>query len=440
MNHLFSRSALAGAILIFLLGAKADQKVRPGITTLLADSRVPITIACFGDSVTGVYYHTGGRRAWCDMLGIALKRAYPRAQLEMVNAGVSGDTTFDGLKRIQADVLAKRPNLVVVMFGMNDVARVSLADYQNNLAQIVKECRSGGAKVILCTPNLIYAEDPHRPMARLAEFADAVRRIGAELRVPVADCYRRFEAIRSKSNFAWMALMSETIHPNMRGHIVIAEEVLRAITGKRVSLGDVPPPFPIIPNTLSLLSKHALVRVLAMPPYDRFIGPALREISPDTHVDVTTWTVEGKSLAEIEEEGTRRNWLSLHPISPVEKPDLVITAIPSSATAPTRKQFYRSYNGILNSCFSFAGFEWDVLAILPSVAERQQTSAQSASEMLALEAIKGHDIGWIARAPGDSATEYEIFSRWLRSQAKASHDRQYILHASITSHDFRRSL
>ena len=39
---------------------------------------------------------------------------------------------------------------------------------------------------------------------------------------------------------------------------------------------------------------------------------------------------------------------------------------------------------------------------------------------VALEAIKGHDIGWIARNPGDSASDYEIFSRWLRAQAKAS--------------------
>lgn len=51
------------------------------------------------------------------MLGIALQRFYPKPRLEVINAGVSGNSTIQALKRIQTDVLDRKPHLVAVMFG-----------------------------------------------------------------------------------------------------------------------------------------------------------------------------------------------------------------------------------------------------------------------------------------------------------------------------------
>jgi hypothetical protein len=303
-----------------------------------------------------------------------------------------------------------------VEFLLNDVVKVSPTDYHDNLVKIVKEIESSGAEVILCTPNSIYPEDPTRPLARVVAYVETVRRVGAELHVPVADCYRAFEQIRSKSAWTWMALMDDALHPNIQGHIVVAEEVTQAIAGTRVSLNDVPPPFPSIPRTLSLLSRHEPVKVLAMPPYDRFIERALREIRPDARVIVTPWTA--KSMAEITEESKKRDWAAMWNLKVEEKPDLVIVAIPSGSTAVSREQF-DSYNWMLGTSLSFAGFDWDVIPVLPSVTEAKQTDVQRDSEKLALAAIKGHDIGWIARNPGDSANDYEIVSRWLRAQTRS---------------------
>ena len=147
------------------------------VVALLQTGQEPVRVVCFGDSITGVYYHTGGRRAWCDMLGIALKRLYPQARVEMFNAGISGNTSAAGLKRIEKDVLARRPHLVVVMFGMNDTARAPREQFEANLKSIVDRCRGIGAAVVLCTPNSVYPNEP-RPVERLAQFAESVRRVG----------------------------------------------------------------------------------------------------------------------------------------------------------------------------------------------------------------------------------------------------------------------
>ena len=124
----------------------SDQDLPKTRTALEAGE--PVRVVCFGDSVTGVYYHTGSRRAYADMLAVALRRTYPRAVSVTINAGVSGNTTRDALARIDRDVLAHRPTLVTVMFGLNDMTRVPLDEYRKNLGEIV--ARSAGRPAPMC--------------------------------------------------------------------------------------------------------------------------------------------------------------------------------------------------------------------------------------------------------------------------------------------------
>ena len=97
-----------------------------------------LKIVCFGDSITGVYYHTGGRRAYADMLEIALKRIYPEASITIVNSGGRNATMREALERIQTDVLAHEPDLVIVNFGMNDVVWMPLEEFRANMIDIIK--------------------------------------------------------------------------------------------------------------------------------------------------------------------------------------------------------------------------------------------------------------------------------------------------------------
>ena len=130
-----------------------DASQVPRITQRLKTPNHPTKIVCFGDSVTGVYYHTGGRRAYTKMVEIALKKAYPQADVTAVNAGISGNTTRHGLARIEKDVLAHKPDLVTVMFGLNDMTGVPLDDYRKNLAEIIRRNRDTGNQRHQCEGN-----------------------------------------------------------------------------------------------------------------------------------------------------------------------------------------------------------------------------------------------------------------------------------------------
>src|ERR1051325_8650899 len=99
MQRIVTGVALSLAALTVLTAVANAEGPSPSVDALLKrlSAGEPTRIVCFGDSITGAYYHTGGERAWCDMLGLALQRVYPQARLEMINAGISGNTTAAGL-------------------------------------------------------------------------------------------------------------------------------------------------------------------------------------------------------------------------------------------------------------------------------------------------------------------------------------------------------
>ncbi|KEK22639.1 SGNH/GDSL hydrolase family protein [Bacillus gaemokensis] len=114
------------------------------------------TLVCFGDSITaGETFWDGKPR-----LTPHLQEQFPN--WNVVNAGVSGDNTFDALQRIEEDVLSFEPTFVTVFFGANDAAfhkQVSLQEYKENLIGIVNEISP--EKVLLISPAPVDEERQH---------------------------------------------------------------------------------------------------------------------------------------------------------------------------------------------------------------------------------------------------------------------------------------
>ena len=382
-------------------------------TVQLLEAGQPVRIVCFGDSVTGVYYHTGARRAWCDLVGIGLQRLYPRARLEMINAGVSGNTTADGLNRMTADVLAHEPQLVIAMFGLNDVARSTPESFRTHLREIVQRSRQAGAEVILMTPNAVSAGDDKRPIRKVADFAQITRDVGLELAVPVADTYHAFQSIQTQDHRAWLGMMSDFIHPNMRGHKVLAQEAVWTLTGQRVSLDELPRLQPGLPRVLARLQAKEPVRIVAMKPYDLLIAPALRKRFPDAQIEVTAWDAAGKSVAEIEAQAKSLGWPNHRVLPDPTRPDLFVLAVPADARASNEDEFFHCYTWIMNWSLSFSPPNWDCIVILPSVAQLDQDQTQRASEALALDVIRGQDLPWLQRTAGDPRPTAELLDQKL---------------------------
>ncbi len=221
----------------------------------------PVTIAFLGDSVTHgcfeLYTHEATGRvlpvyeqqsAYHARLKKMLGRIYPAAAVNVINAGVSGDSSGQGLARLERDVLRFDPDLVVVCFGLNDCNRGTefVDEYVQNMSAIFDAVQAHGAECIFLTPNMIgtrVAEHIHDPLLRAtaerACTADHVRALelcvqgakaaAAARQIPVCDCYAVWQAMAAAGADTTALLCNDINHPCREMHDVFAYELLKTM-------------------------------------------------------------------------------------------------------------------------------------------------------------------------------------------------------------------
>src|SRR5580698_3477880 len=162
----FDRLRLLGCLAVALGLAQSEgsaQPARPAKPTQI-DTR-PVIVA-FGDSLTAGFGADPGK-SFPDFLQKDLDQA--GLHWRVVNAGVSGNTTTDGVARM-GEVLAYKPRVTIVEFGGNDGLRgLPIATTSANLDRIIQTLREAGSAVLLAgmtlPPN--YGPDYIGPFQRV---------------------------------------------------------------------------------------------------------------------------------------------------------------------------------------------------------------------------------------------------------------------------------
>ena len=136
---------------------------------------------CFGDSICYGYGVDPGE-SWVGMLRTRCA-ALPGGGPEIVNAGVNGDTTEDGLRRMRRDVEARRPDLLYIQFGLNDcwVGLLSSPAVADNVRAMVRRGLDCGARVVVVGNNhpVLFGDDG---LLGGGIYGERVRRCNAALR------------------------------------------------------------------------------------------------------------------------------------------------------------------------------------------------------------------------------------------------------------------
>ena len=115
------------------------------VPTTLAGGSSPVILA-FGDSLTAGFGVPDAQSYPARLQKILIENGYPH---QVVNGGVSGDTTAGGVRRIKW-LMKHNPEIVILELGANDGLRgLSLKEMESNLEQIIVICKEGGAKVLL---------------------------------------------------------------------------------------------------------------------------------------------------------------------------------------------------------------------------------------------------------------------------------------------------
>ena len=187
-----------------------------------------INIVFHGHSVPAGYFKTptvNTLEAYPMQTLRLLKEKYPFAVINVINTAIGGEHSISGTKRFEQDVLTHRPDIVFIDYALND-RRAGLAAAQTAWQQMIDACLTRGIKVFLLTPSPDQRENILDPKAELQQHTDQIIRLATQNGVGLIDAYSLFKG-RVADGTPLAKLMSQVNHPNAKGHMLIAEEIMR---------------------------------------------------------------------------------------------------------------------------------------------------------------------------------------------------------------------
>ncbi|HKG08415.1 MAG TPA: SGNH/GDSL hydrolase family protein [Pedobacter sp.] len=191
----------------------------------------PKKIIFFGDSITQAGVQPGG---YVDLI----KKALDQTKYEVIGAGIGGNKVYDLYLRMEEDVLDKKPDLVVIYIGVNDVWHKQSSrtgtDYDKFIKfynALIKKIQDNGAKVVLCTPAVIGEKknNANEMDSELDKYSDAIREISTKSSLPLCDLRAIFKAYDAENNIEDKEkgiLTSDGVHLNDKGNQTLADKLL----------------------------------------------------------------------------------------------------------------------------------------------------------------------------------------------------------------------
>lgn len=225
-----------------------------------AGAHRPPLIACLGDSVTHgcfeVFMNRHGeidtrydpQNGYCARLERRLQAYYPKAAVTVLNAGVSGQRAADGLRRLERDVVDRKPDLVIVNFALNDCmdGRKALDAYRRAMNEIFVRLKAAMIEGILLTPNrmcayvspgitdaaLVNAAEQaalRQTQGVLDAFVEAGREAARANHVPIADAYAVWNRLEATGADTTQLLANAINHPIAQAHDLFVDAIMRVL-------------------------------------------------------------------------------------------------------------------------------------------------------------------------------------------------------------------
>ncbi len=235
---------LAAAAMVCSLGlAFADIRAAdtPATASAPAKALEPIklkkddVIVFLGDSITAMGVNKDG---FITLIDRAIQAQHKDLGIKTIGAGIGGNKVPDLQKRLEADVLAKKPTIVFVYIGINDVwhgANGTPKDkFESGLKDVVSRIQAAGATVVLCTASVIgeKKDGGNANDAKLDEYCQISRDVAKAAGVRTVDLRKAFLAYLQANNPRDVdrgILTYDSVHLNAAGNKFVAQQMAAAL-------------------------------------------------------------------------------------------------------------------------------------------------------------------------------------------------------------------
>jgi len=196
--------------------------IRPEKTIEKLQRGGKIVVGALGDSLTfGWMVRKGYLDFWKEMI----KEAYPRAELEIINAGLPGDTAEGGKERLTYDILPYHPDCVLVEFALNDAYQgYPVPVFEGNVKAIIEEIHARSqAEVILLTS--VYLDNPEE-YALAERFYHCLEKIARLYELPIARVHEWWRKKIEEGEEFRSLVQYDLVHPTEKGYHLMAEALM----------------------------------------------------------------------------------------------------------------------------------------------------------------------------------------------------------------------
>ena len=201
-------------------------------TLLSFKANNPIRIVFFGDSITQAGI---GKTGYITKMTEMLAAKGLSSQYELIGAGIGGNKIYDLYLRHEEDVLAKKPNIVVIYIGINDVWHKTSSrtgtdadKFERFYNALIKKIQKANAQVVICTPTVIGEkfDNSNENDGDLNAYSAIIKKIAKDNSVQLIDLRKAFMNYESKNNIENKAsgiLTSDLVLLNETGNQFLAD-------------------------------------------------------------------------------------------------------------------------------------------------------------------------------------------------------------------------
>jgi lysophospholipase L1-like esterase len=196
----------------------------------------------FGDSITEAGVKPGG---YITRISELAAKDGTAAQYDFIGAGIGGNKVYDLYLRLEDDVLSKKPDVVILYIGVNDVwhkrtygTGTDANKFEGFYNALIKKIQAQGAKVIICTPAVIgeRTDSSNELDGDLNLYSNIIRGIAKKNALPLVDLRTAFLDYNKQYNTENKEsgiLTSDRVHLNEKGNQFVAEQMWKAISAIR---------------------------------------------------------------------------------------------------------------------------------------------------------------------------------------------------------------
>ncbi len=199
----------------------------------------PASILFFGDSITELGVKPKG---YVTLIQTEINKQFPARKIEVIGAGISGHKVPDLEARLERDVLSKKPDIVVIYIGINDVwhsilpghTGTSAEDFEAGLHRIIKQLKAINASIVLCTPSVVGEKnDNSNPLdEKLDQYAEISRNVANKEKLILIDLRKEFKSYLTENNPTNVEkgiLTYDGVHLSDKGNEFVADVMLKRL-------------------------------------------------------------------------------------------------------------------------------------------------------------------------------------------------------------------